>query len=158
MTPSQRLRHAIKNAKLGYMEIEEKTGMSKSSVQRYATGTTKKIPIDAVEKLAPLLNVSPAYLMGWTDDPTPPKNAKSKAKWEPIITPKNERDVLRDLELMMNGDAVIAAYGGKLPDEMNEEEREDYEIYKSAMHTILMHAKKINKKTHTPLKYRVVED
>ena len=64
---TQRLRHLIKDSRIGYVELEEKTGIAKSSIQRYASGSTKKIPVDAVEKLASVLGVLPAYITGWTD-------------------------------------------------------------------------------------------
>jgi len=156
MTPSQRLKELIVQSKIGYAELGEKTGIAKSSIQRYASGFTKKIPIEAVELLSPILNVSPAYIMCWTDDPSPNKLI-SDPEWKPVINAKDEKDIEKELESMLAGDAVIAAYGGKLPDEMNEEELEDYELYVSALRTILIQTKKINKKVHTPLKYRTIE-
>lgn len=56
---AQRLNAAIEKSGLSYPELEKLTGISKSSLQRYATGTTKKIPIDCLEKLAKVLNSSP---------------------------------------------------------------------------------------------------
>lgn len=43
---------AIKSKGLSYAELERLTGISKSALQRYATGKTKKIPIDVIEKIA----------------------------------------------------------------------------------------------------------
>lgn len=60
-----RLLQAIQNSGYSYAELEKRSGISKSALQRYATGTTKKIPLDVIETLAPILNVTPAYLMGW---------------------------------------------------------------------------------------------
>ncbi|MBN8046908.1 helix-turn-helix transcriptional regulator [Paraclostridium bifermentans] len=50
---------------LSYQELANKTGLSKSTLQRYETGAIKNMPIDKLETLASALNVSPAYLMGW---------------------------------------------------------------------------------------------
>jgi len=66
MYPSERLRIAIEESNLTYEKLGQLTGIAKSSIQRYATGNTKKIPIDAIEKLALHLNKSPIYLMGWS--------------------------------------------------------------------------------------------
>ena len=60
---AQRLNAAIEKSGLSYPELEKLTGISKSSLQRYATGVTKKIPIDYLEKLAKVLNLDPAYLV-----------------------------------------------------------------------------------------------
>ena len=63
----KRLRQAIEQSGLTYAELGKKTGIAKSSLQRYATGETKKIPIDSIEAIAKATNVSPRYLMGWED-------------------------------------------------------------------------------------------
>jgi len=68
--PSERIKQLVEDAKIPYAELEKQTGIAKSSLQRYASGETKKIPIDAVEKLAPALGVTAAYIMGWEDKET----------------------------------------------------------------------------------------
>lgn len=65
---SERIRQLVEESKLSYQELEEKTGIKKSSLQRYASGTTSKIPLDAIEKLSISFNVSQAYLMAWSDE------------------------------------------------------------------------------------------
>lgn len=64
-TPSQRIKKAFEETGMSYTEFEKKTGISKSALQRYASGATKKIPIDAIEKIALALGVTASYLMGW---------------------------------------------------------------------------------------------
>ncbi len=49
------------------MELERKTGIAKSSLQRYVSGSTKKIPIDAIDSIAFATNTSSAWIMGWTE-------------------------------------------------------------------------------------------
>ena len=63
---SQRLLKVILDSKLSYVELEKKTGIAKSSIQRYASGITKKIPIDAVKLIADATNSSAAWIMGWS--------------------------------------------------------------------------------------------
>ena len=53
---------------LSYAELEKLTGVSKSALQRYASGETKKIPVDVIEKIASVTNVTARYLMGWGED------------------------------------------------------------------------------------------
>lgn len=65
---AERLNEAIKASGLSYAELEKKTGFSKLSIQRYATGETKKIPVDCIEKIAAITNTDVRYLMGWEDD------------------------------------------------------------------------------------------
>lgn len=65
---AERLYYAIQKSGLSYAELEELTGIAKSSIQRYATGRTHKIPIENIEALAVPLNVTPQYLLLW-DEP-----------------------------------------------------------------------------------------
>ncbi len=63
-----RLNNAIKISNLSYAELEKRTKISKSALQRYASGQTKKIPLDVITSIAPILGVTPAYLMGWEEN------------------------------------------------------------------------------------------
>ena len=65
---SDRLLGVISYRTVSYGDLAKATGIPKSALQRYATGETEKIPIDRLEKIADALNVSTAYLMGWTDE------------------------------------------------------------------------------------------
>ncbi len=64
----KRLKHIIENSGLSYVELEKKTGISKSALQRYATGSTKKIPVDVIQAIAEAVNISSAWVMGWEDN------------------------------------------------------------------------------------------
>lgn len=50
---------------LSYDDLSAKTKIPKSTLQRYETGVTAKIPMDAVVTIAEALDVSASYLMGW---------------------------------------------------------------------------------------------
>lgn len=67
-TRSERIKSLIEQSGLSYQELETTTGIKKSSLQRYASGVTPKIPLDVIEKLSKAFNVSKEYLMGWTDN------------------------------------------------------------------------------------------
>jgi len=60
-----RLKESIDKSGLSYVELERITKIAKSSIQRYASGATKKIPIDAIQAIASAVGVSAAYIMGW---------------------------------------------------------------------------------------------
>jgi transcriptional regulator with XRE-family HTH domain len=49
---------------ISYGELAHTTGLSKSTLQRYATGQTRKIPADRLERIAAALGVSTAALLG----------------------------------------------------------------------------------------------
>ena len=63
-----RLKRAVEESNLSYAQLEQKSGVPKSNIQRYVTGQTKKIPIDNLKAIARALNVSASYLMGWDSD------------------------------------------------------------------------------------------
>ena len=73
---SDRIKALIDKSGLSYVELEKLTGIKKSSLQRYASGVTTKIPLDVIEKLSMAFNVSQEYLMGWDekkDSPAEPQ-------------------------------------------------------------------------------------
>lgn len=68
------LRNRLKERRLflgmTYKEISDKTGISKSSIQRYETGSIKNLSFDKIFKLAEALEVSPQYFTDLSNDYT----------------------------------------------------------------------------------------
>ena len=64
---SYRIKRVIEKSGLSFKELEARTGIPKSAIQRYASGDTNKLPVDRLKKIADATHVSPAYLMGWSD-------------------------------------------------------------------------------------------
>ena len=50
-------------------EIANRVGVSRATVLRWEEGTIQNMGRDKIASLAAALHVTPAYLMGWTDDP-----------------------------------------------------------------------------------------
>ena len=48
-------------------ELAEKMQTTKQTIYKYENNIVTNIPSDKIEKLATIFNVTPAYLMGWTD-------------------------------------------------------------------------------------------
>lgn len=71
-TRSERIKSLIEQSGKSYQEMEKLTGIKKSSLQRYASGVTTKIPLDVIEKLSAAFNVSQEYLMGWEEKESSP--------------------------------------------------------------------------------------
>jgi transcriptional regulator with XRE-family HTH domain len=76
---SERIKSLIEESGKSYQELEKITGIKKSSLQRYASGATAKIPLDVIEKLSKAFNVSQEYLMGWSEN-TKEKNSPAEPK------------------------------------------------------------------------------
>lgn len=63
----ERILDRINSEKISYGELSKLTGIPKSVLQRYATGETRKIPVDSLKLIASALHTTAAYLMGWED-------------------------------------------------------------------------------------------
>lgn len=51
-------------------ELADMIGKSRATIYRYENGYIEKLPTTVLEPLAAALRTTPAYLMGWEDDPT----------------------------------------------------------------------------------------
>ena len=82
---SQRIKSLIEKSNKSYIELEKLTGIKKSSLQRYASGATTKIPLDVIEKLSIAFNVSQEYLMGWDEKETSPPKEQELSEGEKML-------------------------------------------------------------------------
>jgi len=73
-TVSERILKALTEKDMSYGELSKLTDIPKSSLQRYATSKTNKVPIDVVEIIASVLNIPATRLMGWDAPPTVTKD------------------------------------------------------------------------------------
>lgn len=128
---STRILTLIEQKGLSYGELSDMTKIPKSALQRYATGSTEKIPLPRIEAIAKALEVSSAYLIGWAsrkDDASLPSNITPMPKLSqvpligtiacgtPILAEENvEGDVdlpdhiRADFALRCKGDSMINA-------------------------------------------------
>lgn len=65
---STRLMEMVSKSNISFRDLERKTDIPKSAIQRYTVGETRKIPLDRLEALADALGTNAAYLLGWTND------------------------------------------------------------------------------------------
>lgn len=64
---AQRIKQRRLELKLSLQDIADLTGMSKSTLQRYETGSIKNIPLQRIESLATALQITPDWIMGGDD-------------------------------------------------------------------------------------------
>lgn len=69
MTVGERLKNL--REKLGFSQVDfaDKINVSKQTLYKYENNLITNIPSDKIEAAAKLGNVSPAYLMGWDEQP-----------------------------------------------------------------------------------------
>ena len=49
-------------------DVARHLGVGRQAIYKYEKGTVTNIPLENLEKMADLFDVSPGYLAGWTDD------------------------------------------------------------------------------------------
>lgn len=125
---SDRLLKIIKEKDVSYGELAQATGIPKSALQRYATGETKKIPLERVESIARALGVGAASILGWDDGTLLPSNLEPLGEMKkipligtiacgtPILAVENieefvdlPRHIRADYALTCKGDSMIGA-------------------------------------------------
>ena len=65
----EKLKELIKDSGCTYDEIKDKFGIkSKGTLTKYCNGQIKNIPLGMVDKTAKVFNVSPAWLVGCSEE------------------------------------------------------------------------------------------
>ncbi|WP_349292567.1 helix-turn-helix domain-containing protein [Thermoanaerobacterium butyriciformans] len=138
-----RLKELRKELKKDRYEIAKFLNVSYSTIAKYESGV-RSPDKETLDKLANYFNVSVDYLLGRTDVRNSEKMLNNK------LTAKDERDIAKDLEKMMNdlehADGLMF-YNEPITDE-------DRELLKQALEFGLRMAKIKNKEKYTPKKYR----
>lgn len=145
MSIGARIRSMRKLNHLTQKQLADKINVSSQVISNWERGYTNPDHED-VAMLARVLNCSADYLLGNTDDPTPPNQNETL----PPLTPKDERDIARDLERMMESlesDDPMAFYG----EPMDEQTRE---LLRMSLENSMRLAKQLAKQKFTPKKYR----
>lgn len=99
MTIGERLKYLREQNKMTLEEVANQLGIGRSTVFRYENGTVTNIPSDKISMLARIYNVTPSYIMGWTDEP-------STRRAIPIVVPDSERFV-KLVHYMSTADYVL---------------------------------------------------
>jgi transcriptional regulator with XRE-family HTH domain len=139
----QRLKQLRHEKGLLQRDIAKIVGVTDSAIGHYERGLRFPDP-ETLKKMAEFLDVSTDYLLGITDE------RKSNIHWHPTITRKDEKDIAKDLERIINDLAQadgLMFYNEPMSDE-------DRELIKDAIELGLRGAKRRNKEKYTPKKYR----
>lgn len=125
--------------KIGYKIKKERTrnnlsqeyvakaiGSTKQAIYKYENGIVTNIPMDKIEKMAEIFGVSPAYLMGWEEDPSLQLFGSSRpiakkslpmlgnvACGEPIYADE-DRDAYVDVSNDLDADFCLTAQGDSM--------------------------------------------
>ncbi len=90
MTTGERMKQRRKEIGFSAEKVAERLGVSPATIYRYEKGDIEKVPVDSLAELAKILQTTPAYLMGWEEQPTP--KPTSPAPIPPGFEPMPEMD------------------------------------------------------------------
>lgn len=71
MTKGQRIKLVREHKNISQVALAKAVNISKQTLYKYETGVITNIPSDKIEEIAKVCGVSPAYIMGWTNNPVP---------------------------------------------------------------------------------------
>jgi len=138
MTTGEKIRNTREDMDILQQELANSIGMNVSVLSRIEKGT-RAIRDDELVKIAQKLHVTTDYLLG---------NTQSKQGDLPPLTPKDERQIARDLE------NIVDSLNGAAAMSDDPEDEEDREMLKAALLHAMTLSKRMAKKKFTPKKYR----
>ena len=69
MTTGERMKQRRKELGISAETVAAQLGVSPATIYRYEKGDIEKIPVDSLNVLARILETTPAFLMGWEEEP-----------------------------------------------------------------------------------------
>ena len=107
MQIGDRLKEFREKRNMSQDELAKKIGYkSRSSINKIET-EGRKIPQDKIQAAASALNISPLYLLGWTDDPTPVEHGVKETVTRVAFTDSGNYEVVRFPDAIMKKDNSI---------------------------------------------------
>ncbi len=59
-------------------ELGRRIGVQRAAINKYEKGTVTNIPLNSIERIASVFDVSPTYIVGWSEDGGNPLAAEVK--------------------------------------------------------------------------------
>lgn len=118
----QRIKERRKQLEMSADDIADQLGVSRSTIFRYENGHIKKVPANVLEKLAEILDTTPAYLMGWKDDCTDYNDLHiDLPAWQKGYAKDNDMTMVREAaDESYHTDGRLSALGKRaLPEDRN---------------------------------------
>lgn len=91
-----------KELKLSLKDIANKLNVSESLISRYENGDITNIPVDNIESLAKIYNVTPAYIMGWETERKKKLGDNINNKRKLYSDEDNYREIIKKLNNFSN--------------------------------------------------------
>lgn len=137
----EQIRDIAKSKGYSVNRLEQELGFARSSINKF---NKNKPSVEKLQQIADFLNVSLDFLMTGQEAP--------KAENSPELTTRDERDIAKDLENIMNklsaGESGPASYNGEDLDP------EAADLFRDELEIALRRLKLINKEKYTNKRYK----
>ena len=90
MTKGERIKLLREKANMTQEELAKLLNTTKQTIYKYEQSVVTKIPSDRVERIAEVLNSTPAYIMGWESD-KPETSKKIDAATDVLIRMETDK-------------------------------------------------------------------
>ena len=116
MTKGERIKARREALGLSVGELASRLNKNRATIYRYENGDIEDMPITVLEPLAKALNTTPAYIMGWEEEPMDFEtllNALNEARSRP-----DSPEITEAVEKLINPEprVVIMGYDGRRMD------------------------------------------
>ena len=113
MTKGERIKARREALGLSVGELASRLNKNRATIYRYENGDIEDMPITVLEPLAKALNTTPAYIMGWEEEPIDFEtllNALNEARSRP-----DSPEITEAVEKLINPEprVVIMGYDGR---------------------------------------------
>ena len=113
MTKGERIKARREALGLSVGELASRLNKNRATIYRYENGDIEDMPITVLEPLAKALNTTPAYIMGWEEEPMAFEtllNALNEARSRP-----DSPEITEAVEKLINPEprVVIMGYDGR---------------------------------------------
>lgn len=113
MTKGERIKARREALGLSVGELAARLNKNRATIYRYENGDIEDMPITVLEPLAKALNTTPAYIMGWEEEPLDFEsllNALNQARSRP-----DSPEIAEAVEKLINPEprVVIMGYDGR---------------------------------------------
>ena len=78
ISPGTRIKELRILSGMSQEELGRRVGVQRAAINKYEKGTVTNIPIQTIEKMAQVFDVSPTYIVGWNGDNDNPLAAEVK--------------------------------------------------------------------------------
>ena len=109
MTKGERIKARREALGLSVGELAERLNKNRATIYRYESGEIEDMPITVLEPLAKALNTTPAYIMGWEEEPLDFEgllNALSQARSRP-----DSPEIAEAVEKLINTEPRVVIIG-----------------------------------------------